>query len=201
MIAMCTAMMCKLRNSKVNAAQKIVSLILYGGHASKQVHNLGPIYQGTSPVHKNVYTILQIFVRLHNHGITMSYTGTLHLIGQLGENHDAKVHEWRESLLEHLQNIQVNKQHDSLNFDQVYSQRHLVFDMQTDDDGYTECTPPDTRAYASPDNDISRRESLMDQSMHIFNSDDELGEHVNISFESNCETESPTHAHQGTTAV
>ena len=36
-IAMCTAMMCKLRNSEVNAAQKTLSLILFGGHASKQV--------------------------------------------------------------------------------------------------------------------------------------------------------------------
>ena len=52
-------------------------------------------------------------MRLHNLGITMSYTGTLRLIGQLGENHDAKVHEWRQSLLEHLQSDQVNMQHDS----------------------------------------------------------------------------------------
>ena len=39
-IAMCTAMMCKLRNSEVNAAQKTLSLILFGGHASKQVRML-----------------------------------------------------------------------------------------------------------------------------------------------------------------
>ena len=42
-IAMCTVMMCKLRNSEVSAAQKIVSLILFGGHASKQVCYFGPI--------------------------------------------------------------------------------------------------------------------------------------------------------------
>ena len=39
-IAMCTAMMCKLRNSEVNVAQKTLSLILFGGHASKQVRML-----------------------------------------------------------------------------------------------------------------------------------------------------------------
>ena len=36
-IAMCIAMMCKVRNSEMNVAQKILSLILFGGHASKQV--------------------------------------------------------------------------------------------------------------------------------------------------------------------
>ena len=46
-------------------------------------------------------------MQLHNLGITMSYTGTLRLVGQLGENHDDKVHEWKQSLLTHLQNIQV----------------------------------------------------------------------------------------------
>ena len=73
--------------------------------------------------------------------------------------------------------------------------------MQTDDDGHTEGTPPDGGAYASTDNDISERESLMDESMYMFNSDDELGEDVNISFESNCETGLPTRVHQGITVV
>ena len=41
----------------------------------------------------------------------------------------------------------------------------------------------------------------MDESMYMFNSDDEQGEDVNISFESNCETGSPTRAHQGITVV
>ena len=37
LISMCAAMICKLRSPHMNAAQKILSLILYAGHASKQV--------------------------------------------------------------------------------------------------------------------------------------------------------------------
>ena len=45
---------------------------------------------------------LFVFVWLHKLEVTMSYNGTLSLIERLGENHDAKVHEWRKSLLAHL---------------------------------------------------------------------------------------------------
>ena len=37
-IAMCAAMMCKLRRPEMSTAQKTLSLILYAGHASKQVN-------------------------------------------------------------------------------------------------------------------------------------------------------------------
>ena len=37
-IAMCSAMMCKLRRGEMSAAHKTLSLILYAGHASKQVN-------------------------------------------------------------------------------------------------------------------------------------------------------------------
>ena len=36
-IAMCTSMLCKLRRADMSTAQKMVSLILYAGHSSKQV--------------------------------------------------------------------------------------------------------------------------------------------------------------------
>ena len=81
-IAMCTAMMCPYPFWRT-----CIKAGMY-------------LWQGIPPVHKHVPTIIQVFVRLHNLGITMSYTGTLSLIGQLGENHDAKVHEWKESLLD-----------------------------------------------------------------------------------------------------
>lgn len=37
LISMCGAMICKLRRPQMCTAQKILSLILYAGHASKQV--------------------------------------------------------------------------------------------------------------------------------------------------------------------
>ena len=36
-IAMCTAMLCKLRRAEMSTAQKVISMILYAGHSSKQV--------------------------------------------------------------------------------------------------------------------------------------------------------------------
>ena len=37
-IAMCTAMICKLRRPEMSTVQKTLSLLLYAGHASKQVN-------------------------------------------------------------------------------------------------------------------------------------------------------------------
>ena len=37
-IAMCTAMICKLRRPEMSIVQKILSLILYAGHSAKKVH-------------------------------------------------------------------------------------------------------------------------------------------------------------------
>ena len=36
-IAMCVAMLCKLRCSDMSLVHKVISLILYAGHSSKQV--------------------------------------------------------------------------------------------------------------------------------------------------------------------
>ena len=38
LISMCAAMICKLHRPQMSIAQKTLSLILYSGHASKQVH-------------------------------------------------------------------------------------------------------------------------------------------------------------------
>ena len=37
----------------------------------------------------------------------MSYMSTIRLLEKLGENHDAKVFEWKKSLLAHLETTQV----------------------------------------------------------------------------------------------
>ena len=38
----------------------------------------------------------------------MSYMSTVRLLEKLGENHDAKVYEWKKSLLAHLDTTQVH---------------------------------------------------------------------------------------------
>ena len=51
--------------------------------------------------------IIQVFNRLHKLGLTMSYMSTIRLLEKLGENHNAKVFEWKKSLLAYLEITQV----------------------------------------------------------------------------------------------
>ena len=37
----------------------------------------------------------------------MSYMSTIRLLDKLGENHDAEVYKWKNSLLAHMENTQV----------------------------------------------------------------------------------------------
>ena len=41
-------------------------------------------------------------------GICLSSSGTLHAIDELGQEHDAKVIEWRDALLPYVSTSQVN---------------------------------------------------------------------------------------------
>ena len=64
--------------------------------------------------------------------------------------------------------------------------------MKSVDGGHTECTQPEIGTCASPDkSDISDIESLIDESMCVFNSDDDRANDINISFESTGELGSP----------
>lgn len=58
--------------------------------------------------------------------------------------------------------------------------------------GHTKCTQPEIGAYANPDkSDISDIKGLIDESMCVFNSDDDQTNDINISFESTGELGSP----------
>ena len=62
----------------------------------------------------------QVFNRLHKLGLCLSPSGTLNLLGSLGEGHDEKIFEWQDSLLERLQAL-VEKQVRNL------SSRYTIF--------------------------------------------------------------------------
>lgn len=64
------------------------------------------------------------------------------------------------------------------------------------DDGPTECTAPQEIS-AHDESDISGAESSIDKSMCGFNSDDDQGDDVDISFVSTCEPGSPQFSHGG----
>ncbi|XP_064384950.1 uncharacterized protein LOC135333864 [Halichondria panicea] len=75
-IGMCAAIILKHRNPRMNIVQKINSLILYAGHSSKQV------YQRLNPLN-----------------LTVSHVSMIRVLAKVGLGYDARVKEWRDSLL------------------------------------------------------------------------------------------------------
>ena len=69
-IATCTAMLCKLRSSKMSLIHKVLSLVLYAGHASKKV----AIYSSLSGINGTL-VIIVIFIGIY----TISQTWDLYV--------------------------------------------------------------------------------------------------------------------------
>ena len=87
-IAMCTAMMCKLQRPEISTAQKTISLIIYAQITLLKLATVCLIYVYKSRLTTGVFW-------LHKPGLTMSYMSTIRLLEKLGENHDATVYKWR----------------------------------------------------------------------------------------------------------
>lgn len=73
--ALCCSILLRARSQRMNLIQRLLSVILYGGHASKQV-----------------YTRLQKLL------LCLSHKSTLSFIDKLGEGYDTAVHRWREDI-------------------------------------------------------------------------------------------------------
>jgi hypothetical protein len=84
-ITMIISLLTYFRNPAVNTLQKIVSVILYSGHCSKQVFN-----------------------RLNKLHLCTSHRTLHRLLKNLGENFDNKVLQWTSSLCEKLNEKQVS---------------------------------------------------------------------------------------------
>ena len=82
----------------MNLLQKIISLILYAGHASKKV-----ISSNVTINFILVYYLCTMLVhdhaRLHKLNLAMSYPSAIQLVDKVGSDHDAIVKEWRGTLL------------------------------------------------------------------------------------------------------
>ena len=99
-VGVCAAIILKHRQPKMNLLQKIISLILYAGHASKKVITSNV----TSALFWCVTFVLylfydQVYTRLHKLNLAMSYPSAIQLVDKVGSDHDAIVKEWRDTLL------------------------------------------------------------------------------------------------------
>ena len=95
-IVMCFAMIVKHRNPNVNLLQKIITLILYAGHCSKQVCCSSYSYVYTYTVTNIIIVGIPAFTTIEY------YSSLLRLLDKIGENHDAKVKCWRDAIVERL---------------------------------------------------------------------------------------------------
>ncbi len=103
-IGMCFAIIIKHRNPTLNLLQKIISLVLYSGHSSKQVSFL---LTGNSAPIIIVFVLVQVYHRLQPLNITVSYSSLLRLLKKVGENHDALVNTWKVAIVESMKNLEV----------------------------------------------------------------------------------------------
>ena len=101
-IGTCVAILLKHRNPKMSLLQKIISLVLYAGHASKRVRYL----LLHAVMYNSFYFVIiygiQVHERLHKLNLTTSHSTLLSVVDKMGANHDARVLEWRDSLVTKL---------------------------------------------------------------------------------------------------
>jgi hypothetical protein len=77
-ICMATAILLKERNREMCGIQSLISTLLYNSHADKHVHAC-----------LNTKYLLQVYARLNHVGVSLSYTGTLNLMDDVGRLHTA----------------------------------------------------------------------------------------------------------------
>lgn len=96
-IGMCFSILLKHRFSKMCLMQKILTLILYGGHSGKQVAAL--LYIFNHQVLWMILCILQVYERLQKVNVTMSHKSSVRLLTKLGDRFDTKLTEWRDKTI------------------------------------------------------------------------------------------------------
>ena len=84
LIATIVSIMCKHRRPSACILQRIISLILYSGHSSKQVRESVKMSSYSYYV-----CLLQVFQRLQKIGVCISHSSTIRLVKHLGKNFDA----------------------------------------------------------------------------------------------------------------
>ena len=105
-IGMCAAILMKHQNPTISLVQKILSIILYAGHASKQVI-LTEYMHGCFAYHLSFK--IKVYTRLQRLNICMSHKTVIRDIEEMGENFDARVKRWQESLQKEFPEVDIHK--------------------------------------------------------------------------------------------
>ncbi len=94
-VGVCVAILAKSRRSSACLVQRIVSLVLYAGHCSKQVSiNIALLITQV----QSDFVSMQVFTRLQRLGICLSHGTTLKTVDGMGQNHDQEVKKWAQEL-------------------------------------------------------------------------------------------------------
>ena len=87
-VAMCCSILLRARTRGMNIVQRLVSVLLYGGHASKQVYLRAIFFH----VPLNYFVLnMQTYTRLQKLMLCMSHKATISFVDKLGENFDSEV--------------------------------------------------------------------------------------------------------------
>ena len=96
-LCMCTSILLKLQNPKMNIVQSMVSLVLKAGHATKQVQ---PHQKSNTEVLD--YSGFQTFTRLQKLMVSLSHSGMISLMDNVAKGHDEEVLEWQDEFSQML---------------------------------------------------------------------------------------------------
>ena len=96
-VCLCIALLARNRNQRMNLVAKILSLIMYAGHSSKEVSHL----HNKLPLH-DPQLFMQTFSCLGRLNLTVSHTSLIRLLDRIGATFDEKTRMWREELLDLL---------------------------------------------------------------------------------------------------
>lgn len=106
-VCVCVALLARSRNRQVSLISKILSLILYAGHSSKEVGSVTIIVCTFLYIPIGPISILQTFNRLQRLNLTMSYRSLIRLLDKVGAKYDEKTKQWRDDLIASLKSSET----------------------------------------------------------------------------------------------
>ena len=91
-VCLCVALLARNRNPSMNLTAKVLSMILYAGHSSKEVCVVCALCLCI------FLFILQTFNRLQKLNLTVSYPTLIRVLDKFGETFDESTRKWRDEL-------------------------------------------------------------------------------------------------------
>ena len=106
-VCVCVALLARSRNRQMSLISKILSLILYAGHSSKEVGSVTIIVCTLLYIPIGPISILQTFNRLQQLNLTTSYRSLIRLLDKVGAKYDEKTKQWRDDLIASLKSSET----------------------------------------------------------------------------------------------